>query len=277
MDERGYRVSQWDSLFSPGRTLSESLPATVKSVQLVIAVVTGDAKDANVLVAAGVATALKRRLLILAPNGVSSVPDVLQGAFIVPVDPLNQSALRFAVDQLLASGKVSSQSRRRPSTAAPDTLGPYADVLLGKLRDWSNAESIQPDSHRALESIVSEALEALHLSAVASPKEKDIGADFAVWDDGLEAFGNPILIEVKGNVRGPMLQQAQGRLFRQLERSNATFGLLLWGIGPHPVISRSFQRGLRHQVFSWSVERFIESLRTHRFSDVVLSLVSSAE
>lgn len=278
LEDRRCGVLEWENLFSPGRSLYEALYATVKTVDLVVAVIVGDAQDANVLVAVGAARAIGARLLILSSAGVSSVPALLQDAFILPVDSKNAAAIGLAVDRLLASSKPTLPSRRRSRTPTGTTLGDHAEVLLDRLREWSSAASATRASHEELESIVRDTLNAVHLSAVASSERSDVGADFAVWDDALESLGTPILIEVKTDVRaGPILQQAQAQLLRQLEKGNASFGLLLWGIGPHPNISRTFQRSLRHQVFSWSVEHFIKSLRSRTFADVVLSLASSTD
>lgn len=277
LEDRRCGVLEWENLFSPGRSLYEALYATVKKVDLVVAVIVADAQDANVLVAVGVARAVGKRLLILSSAGVRSVPELLQDSFILPVDSQNAAAIGLAVDRLLASSKPALPSRRRSRTPTGNTLGDYAEVLLKRVRAWSSVDSATRASHEQLESIVRDTLNALHLSAVASSERSDVGADFAVWDDALESLGTPILIEVKTDVRGPILQQAQGQLQRQLEKGNASFGLLLWGIGPHPRIFRSFQRSLRHQVFSWSVEDFIKSLRSDTFADVVLSLASSTD
>jgi hypothetical protein len=108
------------------------------------------------------------------------------------------------------------------------------------VREWSLADSATSASHEQLESIVRDTLNALHLSAVASSERSDVGADFAVWDDALESLGTPILIEVKTDVRGPILQQAQGQLQRQLEKGNASFGLLLWELGRTQRFSAAF-------------------------------------
>src|SRR5262245_38297337 len=75
LEERGWSVVEWENLFSPGRSLFESLEASLRTVSVVIAVLTGDPQDANVLVTIGVARGSGKRLLVLAPLGVSTIPE----------------------------------------------------------------------------------------------------------------------------------------------------------------------------------------------------------
>lgn len=98
-------------------------------------------------------------------------------------------------------------------------------------------------------------------------------ADFAIWSDELGTYvGNPLIIEVKRQIRGfTGLAQAFAQLTTYLQAANASWGLLLFQEGPEPAVLES-HLAQASRVLAISIADLLDRLQTVSFVDVVRDL-----
>ena len=220
----------------------------------------------NVLLEIGIAFGLGKSTLVLISPCRLPVPTAVAGQLYVRAEPDNANAIGFALDQLLAKGghsthrhvKSRSKSNERP-------IGREADRYLSRLEE--EARSI---SGLQLEAAVVDALRGSGVDVVVprvAPDENS--ADIAVWSDDLQPIvGNPLIIEVKANLR---TKKQLVRALRQVEtyrrRSNSQWALLLATTGVTlervPIVGR---------VLALTVTELLEKLRVGSFSGIVRGL-----
>lgn len=98
-------------------------------------------------------------------------------------------------------------------------------------------------------------------------------ADLAVWSDELGAYvGNPLIIEVKRAVEGTAgLARASAQLARYIAAASASWGLLLYDLGPSAEQAESV--ALQNpQVLALSIYDLFGRLQHAPFVDIVRGL-----
>jgi hypothetical protein len=178
----------------------------------------------------------------------------------------NQEAIGFALDQMLAAPDRPKRSPT-PQSVPFVGLGTKADDLIAAL-DRSLASS----DWQSIERVVADALRSSGADVVVTSQRRDVGADFAVWSDVLEAFvGNPLLVEVKARIRGKAeANRAMRQLTSYLGASGSRWALLLYGDGPDP--DGQAWSGSPPNVLVLSLRSLLEALRTRAFPEVVRDL-----
>jgi hypothetical protein len=222
--ELGASTTVLEHFADVGRPAFESAAAGIWQADLVIGVLSGSSADASVWFELGYARGIGK-LVMLVGGDPKSAPFDVRGLVQVPAGVDNTEALRFTLEQVLAAppgptgpqGPLSFTDRAAVPRPLPPPAGPSGPAGAGGM----------------FEQDIARALSASGVRAVSQAENRDIGADFAIWIDQLEAItGNPILIEAKLNIssRGAA-QKVAGQVIRYLERSAARMVLVVFQAG----------------------------------------------
>lgn len=238
----------------------------MSQVDLVIGVLTSDRWSSWVLFELGQASALGRRIMLIAVPEAGPIPFALRHVLVLRIDLTNQEAIGFALDQVLsASGRPTEDRVMRPEGLT--NLGTRADGLMVAL-DRSIADN---DEHSTVE-VVAEAIRYSGADIVAVSPSGDKGVDVAVWCDALEPLvGNPLLVEVKTRIRDENeADRATQQLVSYLGESGTRWALLLYddcGDLEHQVWPASYP-----SVLTLSLRSLVKSLRTQAFPELIRDL-----
>lgn len=265
LESRGLRVLVPHDL-AVGTDWASEIEKQLSQADLVIGVLTSERQSPWVLFELGQASALGRRIVLITSPNTDPVPFALHQFLVLRIDPDNQEAIGFALDQLLSAP---DRPKRSPTTGSTPFvgLGTKADDLLAVL-DRSLASS----DWQSIEQVVADALRSSGADVVVMSPTRDVGADFAVWSDVLEPFvGNPLLVEVKGRIRGRAdADRAVRQLTSYLGASGSRWALLLYGDGPDS--DGQAWSGSPPNVLVLSLRSLLEALRTRAFPELVRDL-----
>ena len=244
-------------------SFAEAVPRTIGDSDFVLGLLSAETSNSAVYYEIGAAIALKKRTLLVMEPGITDIPSNIQDLLYVRARLSEGDVIQYALNQLLATiaeptPKVTgSVERTKP-------LGRRVDPLLRRLNGLERTGTEQE-----LGSLVSDTLRASGITVTASTKQVDLGFDFAVWADELNAWvGNPLLVEVKRSLApGDDLDSIETQLQSRLSESNARWALLLYGGGISTEVSR---RGARpRQILVMSVRELLEGLRQRSFGEVI--------
>ena len=167
----------------------------IADADLLIAVLDATNAEPNVYMEIAYAQAFQKRVLILVPPQLETLPSYVMDMLHIRADPRNREAISFALDQILAVPRPEKHRVDEPSRvgrAIPET----ADMLLRELEALGDRAT-----GRDLEDIVTKALEASGIPVVRHAHQPRLGADLVIWADELNSWvGNPILVEIKKKV-----------------------------------------------------------------------------
>jgi hypothetical protein len=229
LNARGIRESQPD--VSPGHAINDGVIAALRGADIVCCVL--DALERpNVLFELGIATGLRKPILLFATTGVD-LPFDLSLLPIVRADVSSKDTVSLQLDAFLRR----SASRRAGTSIATTKRPP---VQLNALEARLNAaERGEPrSSARKLESIVHDILLASADMVVNSEEDKPGAPDLVIWlDDVQDILGNPIPVEVKWWSRPSQAQilSTTTSLRTWMRKRGAKSGLLVYA-SKHPAI-----------------------------------------
>lgn len=265
LELRGLRVLVPHDL-AVGADWASEIQNQLSRADLVIGVLTSDRQSPWVLFELGQASALGRRIVLITSPKADPIPFSLHQFLVLRTDLDNADAIGFALDQVLSAPEPSKRER---STEAKSLLGlgTKSDDLIETLE-----RSLAAKDWPSLERVVADALRLSGTDVVVSSPSPDVGVDLAVWSDVLEPFvGNPLLIEVKGRLRGKTeATRAVKQLASYLGASGSRWGLLLYGEGPD--LEGQPAASTFPNVLVLSLRSLLESLRTQAFPELVRDL-----
>jgi nucleoside 2-deoxyribosyltransferase len=255
---------------APGLTVADAITSLISGSDMVLALLDrGDRAAANVAFELGYAFALNKKLLVVASPD-ADIPAAISALFCIRTSFDDTEAVSFALDQLLAAPVPTSRPQRSPERVGRP-IGAFAEQLLDRL----DSEHAKADG-QALEQLVIEAVLASGAS-VATPLPEANGdhADIAVWSDDLEPWvGNPLLIQVKGHIKGERdAAVARSVLMSSAEQGRGGLAIVLYGGGPSPEDAAAFSSP---SVLFMGLRDFLERLRSHRLVDVILPVRDAA-
>ena len=235
----------------------------LSQADLVIGVLPKGRQSSWVLFELGQAFALGRRIVLIASPKSEEIPFAMQRLLVLRIEPDNREAIDFALDQLLSAPPEAPQEHNR-KPFNPIALAEQADVFIKR---FGHAQ--QSSSESELLRLLADALESSGVDAVVEHSAQERGVDIAVWSDVLEPFvGNPLLIEIKGNIRDKkMAESALRQVSLFLGESGTRWALLLYGEGPPPD-SRIWNK-CPPNVLIMPVRSLLEALRTQSFPEIV--------
>lgn len=271
LGEKGFHVIAPDDLPIGSNRLTE-ISSVLPQVDLVIGVLTKERRSEWVLFELGQAWAAKRQILLFAPPS-SSVPSNLRHVLVVRTSLGNREAIRFVLDQFLASPRdgTSTQAIVPPPhhpkvVKVGKVLGSDASAYIARCHD-----ALDRRDWLAFEEIVSEALRKSGVDVIAGHPNDD-RADLAIWSDALQPFvGNPLLIEVRGRIENAgSARTALKRLSESIASSGAIWGLLIYGSGPAG--DAKPWTDTPPNILTISIFELLERMRGDPFEEVVKTL-----
>lgn len=265
LDERGLRVLVPSDL-EVGADWASEIGQQIGQADLVIGVITNDHNSPWVLFELGQASALGRRIVLIASPKVEPIPFSLHQFLVLRTEIDNADAIGFALDQVLSAPTLSKRERSS-SKKVLTGLGNKTDELIQRLDRELTAKN-----WRSIEKLVADALRSSGADLVVESPDSDFGADIAIWSDVLESFvGNPLLVEVKGALKRPAdISRAVGQLEAQVGASGARWGVLLYGAGPE--LDREVLANPPSNVLVLSIRSLLEHLRFQAFPELVRDL-----
>lgn len=253
LEARGMVPYEIDDRTMIGASIAEVIEDCIGQADLVVAVIGGGQAQANVLYELGYAAALKKRILALVPPD-EDLP--IAGIPCLRVRPDNREAIDFGLDLVL---NAPPRDRPPPGEPAGQTrpLGRLADDLLARL-----AEAMKQPDEEELTEIVLEALNSSGISSLSCSSQtsrNDGGVDVGIWSDDFEPWvGNPVFIEIRSRLTSPALSRTLEQLTHRLDRTQTSWGLLLYGTADLPLNAEA----LRHpRIFVMGIGEFLRSLR----------------
>lgn len=262
LQERGLRVLVPSDL-EVGVDWASEIQKQLARTDLVIGVISADQNSSWVLFELGQASALGRRIILIASPKADPIPFALHQFLVLRTEIDNADAIGFALDQVLSAPAVTIRERASSSKALAG-LGQKADEFIERLD-----HDLIAKRWRSVEELVADALRASGTDLVVTSPSGDLGADIAVWSDVLEPFvGNPLLIEVKGAIKGKAdLTRATRQLAKYVGASGSRWGILLYGTGPE--FEGEVFADSPSNVLALSIQSLFERLRLQAFPEVV--------
>lgn len=265
LEERGLRVLVPSDL-EVGIDWASKIQEQIGRADLVIGVITADHSSPWVLFELGQASALGRRIVLIASPKAEPIPFALHQFLVLRTEIGNADAIGFALDQVLSAPTISKRERSSPKKVLTG-LGSKADEFIERLDRELTAKR-----WRSIEELVADALRASGADLVVASPNGDIGADIAVWSDVLEPFvGNPLLVEVKGAVkRTADISLATRKLAADVGASGSRWGILLYGAGPE--LDEKVFATSPPNILVLSIRSLLERLRLQAFPELVRDL-----
>lgn len=214
--KRGFSISDGRTL-KPGTPLVDEVRKKISQADLVC-VVAPSTLSLNAAFELGLAVGTAKRALVFAPLG-TLMPTDLAGITYSSARLDDKKAIGSFLDAFLEYGRSRPVQGQAPSE--PHRL-PHSESkrLRGALGRASGLK---------FEQLVKELFEASGYIASEPTDTQEGGVDFAVWADHLHhSFGNPILVQVKDRVRGPLSSDTAAVLRSALDRTRGRLGLLIY-------------------------------------------------
>lgn len=267
--DKGFRPVVVSELIHTGAPIVEHVMSAISKADLIMAVLDKEQSNENVYFELGMASALGKRLLVLAPPLIK-LPADIDAMLTLRTDPENREAIDFALDQALV-GVETRPPRQRPmwTTERTRPIGDLARELMNRLESLGDRVT-----ESDVQEIVSSALKASGVSVVVQAGIRDTRLDMAVWSDGLHPWvGNPLLIEIKKRLGNwDQLRSTVSQLTNYLEEINAHWALVLY-VEESPVfVEMSVSELGGSTVLFMTVQELLERLRTTSFVDIIIGL-----
>jgi hypothetical protein len=199
----------YSSTFQGGSSLHESLITEIQRSDFICIVLEKREQSGSVLFEAGIATALRKPLLVFAPSK-GELPASLTDIPYVVTDLQRREALLFQLEGFIETIVLEKHELRRGITPAREATIPRAQLAGGS----------------ALEKEVAGLLQEAGANLVYPPRTGEPWSpDMAAWFPGLGVGFNPVLVEVASNRKqGPEQEQ---RLRGVLAERGLLLGLLV--------------------------------------------------
>jgi hypothetical protein len=264
LKERGLEAIRHDEM-GAGQSIYELVRKSISRADYVIAVMGEGKINENVLFELGMATALRKHVLVLAPHE-GFMPSAIAGLTYLRTDPGNREAIEFGLDQLLLSPE-SKPDFENPGGRETHPIGEKADKLLNRLKLLRENDEVREVD---LIEVIYEALQESGVSTLA--KESRMGkrriADLAVWSDDLEPWiGNPLIIEVRKHLtRRKELERAVQEVSTLLDETRSPRCLLIY-LEAKPAIL--YGNSYDPRIIVMSAGEFVSGLRDAGLGDLL--------
>lgn len=142
-------------------------------------------------------------------------------------------------------------------------LGATAKRLKHRLRSFGE-EARESD----LVEIVMEALQTSEASVLIQSNQPENGADLAIWNDELDAWGaNPLLVEIKSQISADhSMETILSEVSHYLQQSGSRYALILY-TGNLPAHAQ--KRVLPHNILLLETGDFLEKLQRQTLGQVL--------
>ena len=213
------------------------------------------------------ANAHNKRILIVVPPALKTLPTDLSEMFTIRADADNYEAIRFALGQALAIGQPIKRRQNDFPASTSRPLGSPAQELKATL--LAQGETL---SKQFLIQVVTEAFEKSGVSAIVPALQPAHGADLVIWEDSLSSWGgNPLLIEIMPELKAEAQVEAViKQMTHYMEKGNAPLALVLyWNeTGENLPLSATYTP----PILFLSILELMERLEDHTFGEIVWEL-----
>lgn len=272
LDDKNLKVIHPSEIPSYGQSISENIFKRISQADVFIAVFDESFDNRNTLFELGMAVARKKQIIILIPPGYQ-LPSDLTGFLILKVTPDTVDALGFTVDQLLAAPIEKKRKLERESwhVSRPSSNRIVSKPSSNKIFELRNRlNSLDPKAaDNKLEEFVTDLFKESGISIIQESSKPDMGIDFAIWYEDLEAFlGNPILVEIKKNISDhSQAQQVTNQLLNYMKGSNSKYALVLYLEG---LPSNQIQQTVKpFNILFFKLVDIVDQLQDRSFADTV--------
>lgn len=265
--EKGLEFIHPSEVLSHGQSTSEKINKLISQSDIFIAVFDDTFESGNTLFELGIAVARKKQIVILTSPSFS-LPSDLTGFLTLKISQDNFDALDFAIDQLLAAtGKKKRRKETRSSKGFREVSKPVGNKIFELKHRLDNLDP--GTAGYELENFVSDLLKESGISVIQQSKMPDVGADIAIWSDDLGAIlGNPILIEIKRNIRNrSQALQVTNQLLSYLQKTNSRFAIVLYLEGLPSSRIQEFSK--QFNVLFFQLGDLVEQLQNKSFADTI--------
>lgn len=259
--ERGGEPYLLSDVADLGVSIIDSVRSAITEADLVLVVLSADKDSASSILEAGIALGLGKHVVLVA-DPLVALPPVLNGLIVIRAPITDLAAIDFVFDQIQGRAALSPVGGRSTGEA----LGSLADSLLTRASQLRETATSQATGF-ALEALIVEAIEASGAVAVHAAG-RDQGFDLGVWSDDLDAIAaNPILVEVKQNLRRDTERQALSALHLT---PGAKIALIVYlTVDPadaHVMLETRFP------VLAIQLDQLLSRMRSSSFAEVVRDL-----
>jgi hypothetical protein len=265
--EKGLEFIHPSEILSYGQSISEKINTLISQSDIFIAVFEDKFERGNTFFELGIAVARKKQIIILTSPSFP-LPSDLTGFLTLKISQDNFDALDFAIDQLLAATIKKKRKKEPRSFKGFREVGKPVGNKIFELKH--RLDNLDPGiTGDELENFVSDLLKESGISVIQQSKMPDVGADIAIWSDDLGAIlGNPILIEIKRNIRNrSQALQVTNQLLSYLQKTNSRFAIVLYLEGLPSSSIQEFSK--QFNVLFFQLGDFVEQLQNKSFADTI--------
>lgn len=267
--ERDIEIIHPSDLLTHGQSISEKINKLISQADIFLAVFDESLESGNTLFELGLAVGQKKQIVILTPPRFKLPSDIL-GFLVLRVTQDNLDALGFSLDQMLTA--TLNKSKKRTSKTYKN-IGQASKPISNKIYELKNKlNELGPSSAGyALERFVADLLKESGISVIQQSDKPDTGADFAIWSDELApVLGNPILIEIKRNIRDrAQALKVTDQLTRYIEKSNSKSAIVFYLEGlPSDRVQKLSER---FNILFFRLGDIVEQLQNKSFADTIRS------
>lgn len=263
--ERDVQLITPSELFA-GREYHETIKELIANADVVFGVLRRERQSQAVLFELGMAAAMSRQIVVLAPPHSGYVPFSLQSFLVLRIDLQNRSAIDFAIDQIL------SAPPSRKQTSGHHAIEHRTQELKVRGRALELQTVMEAGDPLKFEEIISAAIHDSGVEAAVAPTSRDRRMDLAVWaDEFQDLVGNPLLIEIKLRlVSHEQVTAALKHCASATEEFGGTWSLLIYGTGPRVI--RKQWLSIAPTVLTISASDLFERMRDQSFMEIVVRL-----
>lgn len=265
--ERDLELILPSEVLSYGQSISEKINKLIAQSDIFIAVFDDSLEIGNTLFELGLAVGHKKQIVILTSPSFS-LPSDLSGFLVLRVTQDNLDALGFSLDQLLtATRKKPKKGVTRSRKGLRETCKPISNKIHELKNRLNDLDPRVPGYE--LENFVADLLKEIGISVIKQSNRSDMGVDFAIWSDELEAIlGNPILIEIKRNIRNrAQALKVTNQLLSYIEKSNSKYAIVFYLEGLPS--NRVQELTNRFNILFIRLGDIVEQLQNESFAEII--------
>lgn len=250
--------------YEPGAEWQNLTQNVLATVDLVIGVLTHERRSQWVLFELGQASALHRRLLLIAPPK-TNIPSNLQRIQVLRTSLDNEQALDFTIAQLKVAPLSGTSRSELPIRQTP--VPERVETWLAELNQIG-----APGEGRELENFVAKLFQEIGVEFVREARQGAARVDFAIWSDVLQSsMGNPLIVEVKRSFADRRhARDAITRFSKAIASAGANWGLLLYASAPEN--SSKLWQSVPPNVLVISLPELLRAMRDRSFEAVIRDL-----
>lgn len=265
--ERDLELILPSEVLSYGQSISEKINKLIAQSDIFIAVFDDSLEIGNTLFELGLAVGHKKQIVILTSPSFS-LPSDISGFLVLRVTQDNLDALGFSLDQLLtATRKKPKKGVTRSRKGLRETCKPISNKIHELKNRLNDLDPRVPEYE--LENFVADLLKEIGISVIKQSNRPDMGVAFAIWSDELEAIlGNPILIEIKRNIRDrAQALKVTNQLLSYIEKSNSKYAIVFYLEGLSS--NRVQELTNRFNILFIRLGDIVEQLQNESFAEII--------